>query len=126
MNFYRWLMTQRYREDAIGDLASDVYRDPDWPKQVNTWKRIKAALPREACDEARLALRQAWKEYSGNGDAQIGLIRDFDAVIDRLLSVEIPLELHNVIDCYCMSRRVSRKAVVTAILAQAFGYPLHL
>lgn len=53
----------RWRSDAIGDLARDVHSDPSWPKKANTWKEVSVLLPSSACDGASRALRKAWREY---------------------------------------------------------------
>ena len=32
MNFYFWLISQKKRTDAVGDLAREVIVDKDWPR----------------------------------------------------------------------------------------------
>ena len=67
MNFNTWLMHNRWRSDAIGDLARDAKQDPLWPKGksvVFTYKYYKSYLgDTQACDGAKKALMAAWREY---------------------------------------------------------------
>jgi uncharacterized protein YozE (UPF0346 family) len=123
MTFYDWLMEQRDRPDIIGDLAWYVYSVPHWPKQVQKWNRVRAALvlSGDVTETAHIALRRAWDQYRKGGTAE-------DPVIDRRLVVEIPSRLYDRLDDYCMARRprLSRKAVITELLAHALEYPLHL
>ena len=65
MTFYQWLMTQRDRDDPIGDLANDAERD-DQAKQlmVDATATLDYLWSRNACHEAREAADQAWREWS--------------------------------------------------------------
>ena len=63
-SFTAWLLRQTDRADPIGDLASDVTRDPDWPARSKSLNRLLAYLVgRGACDGAIAALRAAWEEW---------------------------------------------------------------
>lgn len=59
-----WLSQQRHRNDRVGDLASDVKRDTQWPPRLMTKDGIESYLRlRGACEEAIEAFKQAWKEW---------------------------------------------------------------
>ena len=63
-SFTKWLLQQAGRDDPIGDLASDVARDPDWPAGGRGLGRFLVYLRnRGACDGAIAALRAAWREW---------------------------------------------------------------
>ena len=123
MTFYDWLMEQRDRPDIIGDLAWYVYSVPHWPKQVQKWGRVRAALvlSGDVTETAHIALRRAWDQYRKGGTAE-------DPVLDRRVVLDISSRLCDRLDDYCMARRprLSRKAVITELLAHALEYPLHL
>ena len=62
--FTTWLLWQIGRDDPVGDLASDVARDPDWPSGGRGPGRFLVYLRnRGACDGAIAALRAAWAEW---------------------------------------------------------------
>lgn len=64
--FTEWLLRQAGRDDPIGDLASDVGRDPDWPAGSRSLSRFLVYLRnRGACEGAIAALRAAWSEWQG-------------------------------------------------------------
>src|ERR1041385_292408 len=123
MTFYDWLMEQRDRPDIIGDLAWYVYSVPHWPKQVQKWGRVRAALvlSGDVTETAHIALRRAWDQYRKGGTAE-------DPVLDRRVVLDIPSRLCDRLDDYCMARRprLSRKAAITQLLAHALENPLHL
>lgn len=65
LSFYRWLKHQQNRDDIVGDLAKDLYRD-----------KVFSALPIKSINAVRLyirektthtaihnALEQAWTEF---------------------------------------------------------------
>jgi len=63
-SFTRWLLQQADRDDPIGDLASDVTRDPDWPARSKSLNRLLVYLRnRGACEGAIAALQAAWREW---------------------------------------------------------------
>ncbi|HXH09535.1 MAG TPA: YozE family protein [Alphaproteobacteria bacterium] len=63
--FCRWLRAQRRRQDAIGDLARDASRDPQWGRRARTLRSAERYLVDSgACTRAILALRRAWAEYA--------------------------------------------------------------
>lgn len=65
--FSDYLLGQRVREDAVGELARDASRDPEWPKQRGlSLSRLRNYLGvNNACESAFDALECAWNEYSG-------------------------------------------------------------
>lgn len=64
-SFTSWLRRQAWRDDAIGDLATDVGLDPNWPRWVRRFERTKNYLTsRGACQAALMALAAAWREWS--------------------------------------------------------------
>ena len=63
-SFTQWLAQQAGRDDPVGDLASDVGRDPDWPASGRGLSRFLVYLRNHgACDGAIAALRAAWREW---------------------------------------------------------------
>ena len=64
--FYDWLMTQRDRDDPVGDLANDAISDPKAPKRgsVETWRTYLAHAP-GVCHQALEALEDAILEFQG-------------------------------------------------------------
>ncbi len=66
--FTDWLLQQADRDDPVGDLASDVARDPDWPASSRSLSRLLVYLRnRGACEGAIQALRTAWGEWQQAG-----------------------------------------------------------
>lgn len=66
MTFEKWLLTQRKRNDPIGDLANDFY----YAKRMRPGQRHKCNREHldswNACDEAYDALEHAffeWKDF---------------------------------------------------------------
>lgn len=65
MNFYRWLRTQKHRDDPIGDLSRDILRDSRRkPSSRRGWRTFLE--DGRACDGALEALEAAWDEYTYN------------------------------------------------------------
>ena len=63
-SFTKWLLQQAGRDDPVGDLASDVARDPDWLVSGRGLSGFLTYLRnRGACDGAIAALQQAWSEW---------------------------------------------------------------
>lgn len=63
--FHRWLERQRARDDIIGDLASDVFRDRGFPVQATSLDEAREHLEgRFASDGVLEALTASWKEFS--------------------------------------------------------------
>lgn len=69
LTFTRWLALQKNRDDAIGDLASDVARDRDWhdSNRLTLGDRIAYLRVKGACDDAIRALQDAWREWKYAG-----------------------------------------------------------
>jgi len=63
--FSDYLLGQRGREGAVGDLARDAARDPEWPKQRGlSFNRLRNYLiVNHASQSAIDALECAWNEY---------------------------------------------------------------
>ena len=61
MTFKTWLLSQTYRNDPIGDLASDAKDD------IKSWRTIKglqnSMINWRACPEAYEAFDEAVEEY---------------------------------------------------------------
>lgn len=65
MTFLEWLPRQKWRRDAIGDLARDTLRDRQWPPPGKP-SRAKLRAHLEASDaipEAVATLDAAWDEW---------------------------------------------------------------
>jgi hypothetical protein len=61
--FAPWLRAQRHRDDVVGDLAQDFVSDPT-ARDIRTAAQLVLHMKRaHACREARLALREAAREY---------------------------------------------------------------
>ena len=60
--FHKWLEGQRDRNDPVGDLADDVFRDKDFPLSASTRRDVENYLSRYG-DHIIRAVRQAWREY---------------------------------------------------------------
>jgi uncharacterized protein YozE (UPF0346 family) len=63
-NFYEWLLKQDDRNDIISDLASDIKRDPNFPKNSPDIATIREYLEYEG-DHVIEALEKAWREFGG-------------------------------------------------------------
>lgn len=63
MNFNQWLFNQRHRDDPVGDLAGDASRDKRWPTGQRIQERYMSSVNVRACQEAKDALLEAWREY---------------------------------------------------------------
>ncbi len=61
--FTRWLKKQHKRNDGVGDLASDVRIDPDWPRCRSLAGFTRSLERRGACDGAIRSLETAWSEW---------------------------------------------------------------
>jgi hypothetical protein len=63
VGFSRWLRRQRDRDDPVGDLAADFCSDRT-ARGIRTPGELLRHMARSgACHEARLALRDAAREY---------------------------------------------------------------
>lgn len=64
VSFSAWLKKQKKRPDAVGDLARDVCRDPDWPARARKLLTFRRYLQDcGACEGAMESLERAWAEY---------------------------------------------------------------
>jgi hypothetical protein len=63
--FVDWLKQQKWRRDAIGDLARDTRRDPGWPPPGKVSRaKLRAHLESHAAIPAAIAaLDAAWDEW---------------------------------------------------------------
>ena len=64
--FSDYLLGQRGRNDAVGELARDAARDPEWPKRRGlSFNRLRNyLLVNNACQSAIDALQCVWDEYA--------------------------------------------------------------
>lgn len=60
--FHKWIETQRNRDDAIGDLASDVMRDSTFPVGAATKREVLRHLHRQSIWVIE-AVHAAWKAF---------------------------------------------------------------
>jgi uncharacterized protein YozE (UPF0346 family) len=65
LSFYNWLMKFRGEDNALGDLAKGVYKDPCFPKHADTKGEILAHLVNEHGAITRVLdiVYQAWYRY---------------------------------------------------------------
>ncbi len=71
--FHVWLSKQVERDDPIGDLAKDCGRDRDFPTSTTSEDRLRRHLRfKRACDEALVALDQAFEEFKIAPKARMG------------------------------------------------------
>lgn len=72
MDFLEWLQQQRWRRDAIGDLARDTRRDAGWPPSGKVSRaKLRAYLEhRDAIPAAIAALDAAWDEWDAQRRAE--------------------------------------------------------
>lgn len=69
--FYRWLLKQASRDDAVGDFAKDAKRVDDFPTKSTSLDEIRWHLfEHRACDEAIEALETAWAEFTSKARAR--------------------------------------------------------
>ena len=61
-DFHKWIETQRNRDDAVGDLASDVMRDSTFPVGVETKREVLHHLRRQSIWVIE-AVHAAWKAF---------------------------------------------------------------
>lgn len=60
--FHKWIERQLDRDDEVGDLARDVFRDKRFPLGASTPREVEDYLSRHSNHIIR-AVRQAWREY---------------------------------------------------------------
>jgi uncharacterized protein YozE (UPF0346 family) len=60
--FHLWLISQKDRDDPVGDLAEDVRRDKKFPVSAYTLRELETYLSRHG-DGVKQAVRQAWREF---------------------------------------------------------------
>ena len=66
-DFIPWLLEQKYRDEPIGDLASDLAGDMEYNDDINAtshFEELKSHLySMNACCDAISALKEAYKEW---------------------------------------------------------------
>ena len=87
--FSDYLLGQRGRDDAVGDLARDATRDPEWPKQRGlSFNRLRNYLIfNNACQSAIDALVCAWNEYGEMNRNDRDLAGELDEAARRIGAV---------------------------------------
>jgi uncharacterized protein YozE (UPF0346 family) len=87
--FSDYLLGQRGRDDAVGDLARDAARDPKWPKQRGlSLSRLRNYLiVNNACQNAIDALLCAWNEYGEINRNDSHLAGELDEAARRIVAV---------------------------------------
>lgn len=66
-DFHRWLELQTGRDDHIGDLAKDVMRDENFPKEATTREAVIAYVQGVATWGGPItAAKDAWREFVGD------------------------------------------------------------
>lgn len=62
--FHLWIEGQKDRDDPVGDLAGDIWRDRVFPVTAKTRAEIQRYMEMHgAVPEAVKALKQAWSEF---------------------------------------------------------------
>ena len=70
VTFYEWLLTQKKRDDPVGDLARDVAQDSCWPAEAVHAAPTLRYLEEISVSRAVLeAARRAWREYRADRDS---------------------------------------------------------
>ncbi len=66
LTFTKWLLQHRAEETAIGDLARQVARDPEWTDPA-TLPALESALLGAGCPKHVLeTARRAWRRYTAD------------------------------------------------------------
>jgi uncharacterized protein YozE (UPF0346 family) len=64
VTFYAWVKSQRGRDDSVGDLARDIMRDRNFPRQADDYDALYFHLfEMGACPAALRAFDRAWAEF---------------------------------------------------------------
>ena len=72
--FVVWLSKQSRRDDPIGDLSKDCMRDKSFPVTTTSEDRLRDHLRwNYACDEALVALDEAFEEFRNKPRARVGI-----------------------------------------------------
>ncbi|WP_079126246.1 YozE family protein [Streptomyces sp. ERV7] len=69
-SFTVWLKTHTDQDNAIGDLARDISRDPDWPSRKSLPGQRTYLEERGAIPTAIETLERAWTQYEQYKAAQ--------------------------------------------------------
>jgi len=87
--FSDYLLGQRGREGAVGDLARDAARDPEWPKQRGlSFNRLRNYLiVNHASQSAIDALECAWNEYGEINRDDRHLAGELDEAARQIVAV---------------------------------------
>lgn len=87
--FSDYLLGQRERDDAVGELARDAARDPEWPKRRGlSFNRLRSYLVvNNASAEALGALAAAWTEYGAINRSDRHLAGDLEEAALRSVPV---------------------------------------
>ncbi|MFD7999699.1 YozE family protein [Streptomyces mirabilis] len=69
-SFTAWLKTHADQDNAMGDLARDVSRDPEWPSRKGLPGQHTYLEERGAISAAIETLERAWTQYEQYKAAQ--------------------------------------------------------
>ena len=62
--FYRWLESQRERDDPVGDLAYEITKDKKFPVDASLRKTQEFLESKWVSEQVMEALKAAWSEFS--------------------------------------------------------------
>ena len=67
-NFYDWLAKQKNLRNPIGEMAREVARDADFPKDALTLEAVLEHLTKTSASSASVArARATWKVFARGG-----------------------------------------------------------
>lgn len=66
--FYKWLISQRNRDDVVGDIALDVKRDGNFPKSAPLSEMVEYLNRISASRDVIDALKEAHQEFEALSD----------------------------------------------------------
>ena len=70
MNFYDWMMVRYAGKDTPrGDLARDMKRDKDFPKDGSRSEILAHLKDKGAIDECLACFKRCWQDYQGEVQA---------------------------------------------------------
>ena len=62
--FYRWLESQRDRDNPVGDLAYDITKDKKFPVDASLRKTLEYQQSKWMSEPVMEVLKAAWSEFS--------------------------------------------------------------